>query len=650
MDDDENGGVESGDEIESTSPRDGNAVIQEILKVIGSVAQLGDYRRSHRKECMALVRRIKTFLPFLEEIRDLETPITDEGIECLKNLKTTIVMAKKLLRTCNEGSKIYLAVESEAVMVGFRAVQDKLFNALESVPYEELGISDEVREQIDLMRAQLKRAQRRTDTQDMELAMDLMVVLSDNDELNSDCAIIKRIAGKLDLHDVESVTNETIAVRNLVREKGGGGGALAPSQETVQKIVDILNNIRKIVGLEATSDFDCHGGGGPATKSLAKSPSLVIPHDFLCPITLEIMTDPVLIASGQTYERESIQKWFDADHKTCPKTRQTLEQLSMAPNCALKSLIIEWCEKNNFKLPKKESYLAIGELSSCRGIEEVATLVDELSSSNLDVQRKAVKEIRMLSKESPENRVSIAKNGAVRPLVNLLPYPDSKIQEHAVTALLNLSIDEMNKRSITEAGAIPAIIDVLRTGSREAKENSAAALFSLSMLDENKVTIGLSDGIPPLVDLLQHGTLRGKKDALTALFNLCLSSCNKERAVDAGIVNPLMQLLKDRNLNMIDETLSIFLLLASHPEGRTAIGQLPFIEMLVEFIVDGTPKNKECATSVLLELGSGNPHYMLVALQFGAYDHLVEIRKSGTERGKRKANALLQLMSKSEQL
>jgi hypothetical protein len=34
-------------------------------------------------------------------------------------------------------------------------------------------------------------------------------------------------------------------------------------------------------------------------KSLGKCPSLMIPNDFLCPITLEIMTDPVIVASGQ---------------------------------------------------------------------------------------------------------------------------------------------------------------------------------------------------------------------------------------------------------------------------------------------------------------------------------------------------------------
>ncbi|KAM2592279.1 hypothetical protein TB1_041570 [Malus domestica] len=80
---------------------------------------------------------------------------------------------------------------------------------------------------------------------------------------------------------------------------------------------------------------------------------------------------------------------------------------------------------------------------------------------------------------------------------------------------------------------------------------------------------------------------------------------------------------------MVDEALSIFLLWNLSGKERP---------------------NKECATSVLLELGSSNYSFLLAALQFGVYEHLVEITRSGTSRGQRKANALLQLISKSEQI
>lgn len=340
---------------------------------------------------------------------------------------------------------------------------------------------------------------------------------------------------------------------------------------------------------------------------------------------------------------------MDSNHRTCPKTGQTLGHLLLAPNYALRNLIMQWCEKNNFELPKKDSN--VGSESSCTAlIEEISSSVQNLSSCQVDIQMEAAVKIRMLSKENPDNRTLIANAGGIPPLIQLLSYPNSSVQEHAVTALLNLSLDEANKRLIAREGAIPKIIEVLHNGTDEARENSAAALFSLSMLHENKVMVGCLNGIPPLVDLLQNGTTRGKKDAATALFNLSLNQANKSRAIKAGIIPALLHLLKDKNLGMIDEALSILLLLASQPEGHSAIGHISVIEALVGITRDGTPKNKECATAVLLELGSKNSSFILAALQYGVYDHLIEITKCGTNRAQRKAKSLLQHMSKCEHI
>ena len=74
---------------------------------------------------------------------------------------------------------------------------------------------------------------------------------------------------------------------------------------------------------------------------------------------------------------------------------------------------------------------------------------------------------------------------------------------------------------------------------------------------------------------------------------------------------------------MIDEALSILLPLVSHPEGRTEVGRLSFIVTLVEIMKDGTLKDKECATSVLRELGLNNSSFILAALQKGAHDTCV---------------------------
>ncbi|EPS57490.1 hypothetical protein M569_17328, partial [Genlisea aurea] len=64
------------------------------------------------------------------------------------------------------------------------------------------------------------------------------------------------------------------------------------------------------------------------------------PEDFLCPISLQIMADPVILSSGHTFDRSSIQRWFDSGNRTCPISKKPLsENPSLIPNFALRSLI-----------------------------------------------------------------------------------------------------------------------------------------------------------------------------------------------------------------------------------------------------------------------------------------------------------------------
>ncbi|WOH03696.1 hypothetical protein DCAR_0623095 [Daucus carota subsp. sativus] len=630
------------DEKEKQQRKDQSEVINELIGIIEYVKAIPDFRITQKKQSQCLVRRLKLLLPLLEEIRDLESPLPEECCVYLYKLKTAFRSAKKLLKACSVGSKIYLAFESEGVMIRFKSVYEKISQALDGIPQDKFSLSEEVRQQVELIRGQLRKAKSRSDSQDMELTMDMMVVLSSENDRNADKASIERLANNLGLRTVDDLNNETIAIRKLVKERRGHNA------EATQQTIDVLRKFRRFAGMDEENILE----EPIVPKDRNKFVTITTPDEFLCPISREIMADPVIVSTGQTYERDNIQQWWDSNHQTCPKSGQPLSHLTLAPNHALKNLILQWCEKNKIELPKKvvAKHRTSHEKVSAEPENKMLTLVADLSSSQLEVQRKAVTKIRKLSKESPESRVLIARNGGIPPLVQLLSYPDSKIQENAVTALLNLSIDESNKILISNEEPIAPIIEILHNGTIGAKENSAAALFSLSMLDENKSTIGALDGIPPLVDLLRTGTIRGKKDAVTALFNLALGHANKSRAIEAGIVTPLLQILKDNHLDMVDETLSILLLLSSHQEGRQQIGQLSFVETLVNLIRDGTPKNKECALAVLLELGIHNSNLLLAALQFGVYEHLVEVTKSGTDRAQRKANSILQQISNSEQI
>jgi hypothetical protein len=66
-----------------------------------------------------------------------------------------------------------------------------------------------------------------------------------------------------------------------------------------------------------------------------------IPNEFICPITRDIMQDPVFTLDGHTYEREVITEWFRTNN-TSPITNAVLRDKTLIPNYALKSRIEEW--------------------------------------------------------------------------------------------------------------------------------------------------------------------------------------------------------------------------------------------------------------------------------------------------------------------
>ena len=95
----------------------------------------------------------------------------------------------------------------------------------------------------------------------------------------------------------------------------------------------------------ASSSSDAGGGGSAAAEPQhprpAKKRKRATPPEFMCPITQELMTDPVTTADGQSYERAAIEKWLKRK-KTSPLTGLVLGSTTLTPNIALRSMIGSW--------------------------------------------------------------------------------------------------------------------------------------------------------------------------------------------------------------------------------------------------------------------------------------------------------------------
>uniref|UniRef100_A0A6N2K522 RING-type E3 ubiquitin transferase n=1 Tax=Salix viminalis TaxID=40686 RepID=A0A6N2K522_SALVM len=614
-------------------------VVQSLIETVNEIASISDYRCAVKKQYCNLARRLKLLTPMLEEIRDSkDSIISQQTLKALVFLKQALDSAKDLLKFGSEGSKIYMVLEREQIMMNkYHEVTAKLEQALSGISYEILDISDEVKEQVELVLAQFRRAKGRVDATDVELYEDLLSLYNNTDDSAKDLAVLRRLSEKLQLMGIADLTQESLALHEMVTATGGDPG------ENIEKMSMLLKKIKDFVQTE-NPNLDApakeknvlpSGSGQAFADGSHKTPA--IPDDFRCPISLELMKDPVIVSTGQTYERSCIEKWLESGHETCPKTLQKLSSAALTPNYVLRSLIAQWCEANGIEPPKRPTSYGSNKTASTYSPAELTKteiLLHKLASGSLEDQRSAAGEIRLLAKRNADNRVAIAEAGAIPLLVDLLSTPDSRTQEHAITALLNLSICEDNKGSIVLAGAVPVW--------KLERMLQPPTLFSLSVVDENKVTIGSLGAIPPLVTLLSEGTQRGEEGCGYCTFQLG----NKGKAVRAGVVPTLMCLLTETGGGMVDEALAILAILASHPEGKAIIGAAEAVPVLVEFIRNGSPRNRENAAAVLVHLSSGDQKHLVEAEEHGVMGPLVDLAQNGTDRGKRKAQQLMERISR----
>ena len=76
------------------------------------------------------------------------------------------------------------------------------------------------------------------------------------------------------------------------------------------------------------------GSGGAAGLSVATK----VLNEYTCPITAEIMTDPVSTLDGFTYERTAITEWLRTND-TSPSTGAKLESKRLIPNVTVRCLL-----------------------------------------------------------------------------------------------------------------------------------------------------------------------------------------------------------------------------------------------------------------------------------------------------------------------
>jgi hypothetical protein len=76
----------------------------------------------------------------------------------------------------------------------------------------------------------------------------------------------------------------------------------------------------------------------------------VIPEEFVCPLTLEIFTDPLMDRRGMNFERDAIVEWLNRGNLTCPLTREPLGYRSLIPNFNLRARVEHWKREHGYQV------------------------------------------------------------------------------------------------------------------------------------------------------------------------------------------------------------------------------------------------------------------------------------------------------------
>ncbi|KAK2982499.1 hypothetical protein RJ640_026342 [Escallonia rubra] len=659
------------------------SLLEALTRISNEVTSMEKLPFVQVKNVSTMIRRIKLLSSLFEEIQETKSPLPPSSILCLTELFSVIRRVKLLILGCKEGSSLWNLVQTEFLSTQFHVTVKEMGKALDILPLSLLTITADTKEQVELLRKQAKRLELFVDPREIQRREKLLLLMATTTEKNSknkgivDIEEVKDTLKSIGLRSPLDYEEEISKLEAEAEKQAGTGGLIVVSN--INNLISLVSLSKSLIFSKEEYDRTQDDVKQPSASESwhhdhsSSSQSMVFntPDEFRCPISLDLMRDPVIVASGHTYDRNSIAQWINSGHHTCPKSGQRLIHMALIPNYALKSLLHQWCQDNNVPLTdssssssnlerssskRKQCENAIDHISATKAAMDAVKmtsefLVGKLATGSPDTQRQAAYELRLLAKTGMDNRRIIAEAGAIPFLVTLLGSNDSRIQENTVTALLNLSIFDNNKILIMAAGAIDNIVDVLRSGkTMEARENAAAAIFSLSIIDEYKVIIGARQNvIPALVGLLGDGTTAGKRDAATALFNLAVYNVNKASVVLAGSVPLLIDLLMDDKAGITDDALAVLALLLGCSEGLEEIRKSRIlVPLLIDLLRFGSPKGKENSITLLLGLckDGGEEVARRLLMNPRSIPSLQSLAADGSPKAQRKADALLRLLNR----
>ncbi|TYI06718.1 hypothetical protein ES332_A10G178700v1 [Gossypium tomentosum] len=622
-------------------------LVKSLLSLSQEISALKPLQCLLIQKSLSTINKSKLLAIVFEELlrNPVSTSFSPSILLCFEEMYIVFQRIKTLMEDCCNGSKMWLLMRIQPLANSFHELTLELSTLLNIFPVNELDLSQDVEELFVLVRKHCSQSKPSVDPREDSLRRDVLALLHQiKKEIVPHHLKLKQILDNLGLRDQSSCREEIEClqdeIQNQIDEK---------SKLDIASLIGLLRYAKCVLFGSSTTQLE------PDHRRRNSLSDIAVPADFRCPISLELMRDPVVVASGQTYDRESINQWIESGHNTCPKTGQTLAHTNLIPNRALRNLLAMWCRQQRVPFETVGSNEKVSGVKATKAAFEatkmtVYFLVNKLSvSPSMEAANAVTYELRALAKTDSDSRACIAEAGAIPVLVRYLgsgvgsEHPN--LQVNVVTTILDLSILEANKTRIMETdGALNGVIDVLRFGATwEAKGNAAATIFSLSGVHAYRKRLGRKTRvIKGLIDLAKDGPTNSKRDAIVTILNLAGDRETVGRLVEGGVIETVIGVI-----NVLPEEAVTILEAVVKRGGLVAIAAAyNSIKKLGVILREGWDTARESAAASLVTIcRKGGLEVVAELAAVPSIERIIwEVMGTGTMRARRKAAVLLRIL------
>ncbi|XP_062222265.1 U-box domain-containing protein 5-like [Phragmites australis] len=619
---------------------------------------------SRRKSCQAhssmcseltmMLDKISSILPSIEAAR----PGCKAGIQELCSLYNTVEKGKLITLHCIECSKLYLAITGEAIVARCERIRDSLRRSLFHI---QNMVPPALANQIAEVHNDLRDVKFVLDPMEEEAGKAILQMLRQSDSTEElELETFLQAASKLGLSSPKAILIERRAIKKLLDKISGTD----PKKEGVLQFFLYLikkygKSIRPDSG-ERNESLQCESQS--LTPSITSSDASTCgkcytatdfqrsedhsrmseeatpPTEFCCPISTKLMHDPVIITSGQTYEREYIERWFNEGYDTCPRTQVKLENFSMIPNTCMKDLICNWRKEHGFTVsdfipPSENAYSYLPEqlhnysMSSLHNVSvplitgKAGNFVIDHSSSSV-----ALSDASYVSDASHSHGRDMEEPKEISPFswnadyqkylsfhnfnqdmflrffheLSMLPVEQEGKSIKDFKSILDCE-NEVSCAMVSN-GFVEAFLEFLKNeiGSYSVQAQKAGFQFFLAFLSSSRTKVpSMDEEAFYLITSFLDSEL--KSEALLMLHELVQhSKCPKSHLMASVVTPPLFKILASDDAEGLELSLKIICKLSSAANIKSYLISLGIISKLAPILTEG--RFVECCLKILRNL------------------------------------------------